>query len=53
MNKVDWTDKWDQNEVAGEATLLVDKILLRIYESKLEIHSTFNFTSVRQIIFSP
>ena len=41
-DQVEWTETWDQNEVAGKASLLIDKILLRIYESKLEIHKTLN-----------
>ena len=40
-DQVDWTETWDQNEVACKASLLIDKILINIHESKLEIHEKF------------
>ena len=37
LGQADWTEIWDQNEIAADASLLVDKILLKIFESKLEL----------------
>ena len=40
----DWTDHFDQNNVACKADKIVDEIIIKIYQSKFAIHSNHNLS---------